>query len=111
MELPRHLVRKSLYSVLPVREHLAECRENSPVSRRELAGRRAGVGYSAVVIGSTKAEGPPHACEAAKTASAKPAQFVAPALVIWKMPRQSAPSGASIIVRATARMPSAMSGA
>ena len=32
---------------------------NRRVSRRELAGRRAGVGYSAVVIGTTSAQGPP----------------------------------------------------
>ncbi len=51
--------------------------------RRELAGRLAGVGYSEVVIGSTKAVGPPSAAVSAKISLAKLNQEVSPAFVKW----------------------------
>ena len=41
------------------------------------------------MIGSTVAEGPPRACDWRKISAAKPAQFVAPALLKWKVPDRS----------------------
>jgi hypothetical protein len=52
------------------------------LSNRELDGRRAGVGYSEVEIGDTRADGPPAAAEAAKIAFANSAQLVSPLLVM-----------------------------
>jgi hypothetical protein len=52
------------------------------LSSRELAGRRAGVGYAEVGIERTRAVGPASAAEAAKIAVANSAQVVSPELVI-----------------------------
>src|SRR5437868_517851 len=49
-------------------------RSKAAQSSRELAGRRAGVGYSAVAIGSTRAEGPPSFWLIAKISRANPHQ-------------------------------------
>ena len=73
-------------SARAVRQGLGTMPKASPMrvqSSTELAGRRAGVGYSAVAIASTSGGGPRHGAASAKIASAKPCQVTAPAPVKW----------------------------
>jgi hypothetical protein len=56
-------------------------RTSKPQSRRELAGRRAGVGYSSVVIAVTLGLRPVSGAAAATMRLAKPCQVVMPAAV------------------------------
>src|SRR5665213_599928 len=61
-------------------------------SRTELAGRRAGVGYSAVVIATTPGGGPRHGTARWRSASANPYQLTAPAPVKWNKPQHPLPA-------------------
>lgn len=53
------------------------------VMKPELTGLRAAVGYSAVVIASTLAVGPPSLALSARIDRAKPHQLVLPSLQKW----------------------------
>ena len=55
-------------------------------SSRELAGRRMRMGYSELLTGMTRAEGPPPSAENEKTAAANSAQVAAPLPAMWKIP-------------------------
>src|SRR5947207_15982282 len=94
---------------------LRQCGNDTPCSRasfklssRELAGRRAGVGYADAGIDFTRANGPPAARDSAKIASANSAQVASPCAVMWKTPRR--PDAASVLrLLTTLITPSAMS--
>ena len=55
-------------------------------ARRELAGRRMREGYSALVMGTTRAVGPPRSAESEKMAAASSAQVAVAAPAMWNSP-------------------------
>ena len=68
-------------------------------SSRKLAGRCAGVGYSELAIGRTRALGPPSLPDISKIRAANSAQVAVPVPAMWNTPRREASSRRSSRLR------------